>query len=127
MKGTKLYSVLFNKCPRCQRGNFFITNNSYNLRKFYKQHDHCPVCHENFMPEIGFYYGAMYVSYGLTIAIGVGLFFFSYFLFDWSATAFLMAFLFIALLLWPWIYRTARLTWINLFVRFDKDKIITRS
>lgn len=23
LKGTKLYSILFNKCPRCQEGDFF--------------------------------------------------------------------------------------------------------
>lgn len=33
--------------------------------------DHCPECGLSFMPEPGFYYGAMYVSYALTIALSV--------------------------------------------------------
>ena len=37
-------------------------------------HHHCPVCNESFERETGFYYGAMYVSYGLTVGFGVGLF-----------------------------------------------------
>jgi len=38
----------------------------------------CPHCGVSFMPEPGFYIGAMYISYGfnviLLIAIGIGLF-----------------------------------------------------
>src|SRR5215216_2534149 len=75
LKGTKLYSILNNKCPKCQVGDFFVYKNPFR-KDFAKMHDHCPHCGELFNKEVGFYYGAMYVSYGLNIALGVGMFLF---------------------------------------------------
>ena len=68
---TKLYSVLAAKCPKCHKGDFFETSNPYNLKKFDKMHKKCPECGQDFELETGFYYGAMYVSYGLTVMFGL--------------------------------------------------------
>jgi hypothetical protein len=76
------------------------------------------------MPENGFYYGAMYVSYGLDIALGVALFILSNVIFDWGTTNFLILFVVSILLLWTIIFRKARLIWINLFVKYDKTKAV---
>ena len=121
MKNTKLYSIFFNKCPRCHKGDFFISKNPYDLKNFTKIHDKCSSCGEHFMKEVGFYYGSMYVSYGLTIALGVVVFVLTYFILNLSEITFLISFSVLALLLWTWIFRKARLIWINLFVKFDKD------
>src|ERR1700746_2569004 len=86
---TKLYSVLHNKCPYCHEGDFFTSKNPFDLKNFDKQHDNCPVCHNTYMPENGFYYGAMYVSYALDIALGVALFILSNVIFYWGTTTFL--------------------------------------
>lgn len=58
------------KCPRCRRGKMF-THPFYSLSKFQEMHKHCPVCGVNFEPETGFYWGAMYISYAITVAISV--------------------------------------------------------
>ncbi|MHB8260040.1 MAG: DUF983 domain-containing protein [Bacteroidia bacterium] len=126
-KHTKLYSILNNKCPYCHEGNFFINNNPYNFSSFDKQYQHCPACQSSYMPEIGFYYGAMYVSYGLDIALGLILFFLSNVIFSWGTTPFLILFISSLLILWTIIYRTARIIWINLFVKYDKTKIPSKS
>jgi hypothetical protein len=76
------------------------------------------------MPENGFYYGAMYVSYGLDIALGVALFILSNVIFSWGTNIFLILFVGSLLLLWPIIFRKARLIWINLFIKYDKTKAI---
>ncbi|MGK7390433.1 MAG: DUF983 domain-containing protein [Candidatus Cyclobacteriaceae bacterium M2_1C_046] len=34
--------------------------------------DQCPVCHQTFHPEPGFYFGAMYVSYAFSVAWVMG-------------------------------------------------------
>ena len=83
-------------------------------------HEHCSVCKEDLMKEIGFYYGAMYVSYGLTIALGVALFILTWLILGLSEVTFLITFCISALVLWTWIFRKARLVWINLFVKFDR-------
>jgi len=124
---TKLYSVLHNKCPYCHEGDFFTSKNPFDLKNFDKQHDNCPVCHNTYMPENGFYYGAMYVSYALDIALGVALFVLSNVIFDWGTTTFLILFVVSILLLWTIIFRKARLIWINLFVKYDKTKAITKA
>lgn len=121
IKHTRLYSVLFNKCPRCHKGNFFIDNNAYNLKTFDKMNDRCPVCNESYVRETGFYVGAMYASYGLTVAYGIALFIAMVVIFKLSLVFFLITFSATLLLLIPWIYRKSRLIWINLFVKYKKD------
>ena len=43
-KGGKLYSILFNKCPRCHEGEFMTEKNIFKLNKAFKMiksHDMC--------------------------------------------------------------------------------------
>ena len=80
----------------------------------------CPVCGEDFERETGFYYGAMYASYGLTVLFGVIVFLIMCVLFDFDTTTYLITFITLQLLLLPVIYRASRLLWINIFVRYKK-------
>jgi uncharacterized protein (DUF983 family) len=115
-----LYSILNNKCPRCHKGNFFENNNPYNLKKFDKMHKHCPVCNEDFERETGYYYGAMFASYALTVIFGVLVFVIMCVVFNFDAMTFLIVFAILQLLLMPIFYRVSRLMWINIFVRYKK-------
>jgi hypothetical protein len=81
---------------------------------------HCNVCGEDFIRENGFYYGAMYASYALTVALGVTEFVFIKAILNLSEYVFLGVFTLSALILWPLIYRMARLLWLNLFVSYRK-------
>lgn len=80
----------------------------------------CPVCKSSFDREPGFYYGAMYASYGLTVAFGIGLFLLMVVLLDLGVLTFLFTFSAGIILLMPLLYRLSRLVWINLFVGPDK-------
>ena len=113
---TRLYSILFNKCPRCHKGNFFADSNPYHLGTFSKMNDHCSNCGESFTRETGFYYGAMYASYGLSVIMGILLFVTMVPLLHFSILAFLIVFCVLSVLLLPVIYRLSRLIWINVFV-----------
>jgi len=90
-------------------------------------YNHCPACGLNFLPEPGYYYGAMYVSYAFTIAIGVALFVADLVLLpDFNALYYIIALSLVLLLIAPYTFRTSRAIWLNFFVRFDKsihDKI----
>lgn len=117
---TPIYSVLNNKCPHCHEGSFFETNNPYNLRKFAVMNSRCPVCNEDFMREPGYYFGATYVSYALTVGFGIIL----YILlaaFDVETLPFIIIFSALLIVFLPLLYRSARLIWIHFFVRY-KDK-----
>ncbi len=120
-KQTPLYSIVNNKCPHCHEGNFFIVNNPYNYKKFDKMNEHCPVCEERFEREVGFYYGAMYVSYGITVFFGIIVFSIMCLLLNIDTITFLVVFSALQIILMPIFYRTSRLTWINIFVKY-KDK-----
>ena len=65
-------ALIKGKCPRCRRGNMFKFP-VYNLANFQKMHESCEVCGLKFEREIGFYWGAMYISYGFSVAISVTL------------------------------------------------------
>ena len=121
LKGTKLYSIVANKCPKCQEGDFFIYKNPYNLKKFDKMNDSCPVCNESFEKEPGFYQGAMYVNYALSIAAGVAWFILVYIFYGFDPAIFFISFTIVLVLLLPLMFRIGRLLWINFFVKYTKD------
>ncbi len=118
---SKLYSIFGNKCPKCHKGDFFINKSAYS-KGFMKMHEHCRHCNEAFNKEVGFYYGAMYVSYGLNVALGIGLFLLFVVILKLSLFTYLSLFFGVILLLFPWIIRISRLIYINLFVKFDSSK-----
>ena len=118
-----LFSIVNNKCPRCHQGDFFESNNPYQLSKFDKMHKRCPVCNEDFERETGYYYGAMFVSYALTVIFGIIVFLLMCVLFNFDAVTFIITFAILQILLMPIFYRTSRLLWINLFVRYRLPKV----
>ncbi len=120
MKFPRLYSIFFNKCPKCHEGQFFQTNNPYNLKKFDKMNEKCSRCGENFTPEPGFYVGAMYVSYGISVAV-TSLYFFGLVIFLKVSAIIVLAILVLSIiLLMPISFRLSRLIWINFFVDYEK-------
>ena len=62
--------ILHTKCPRCRQGNMF-KHKTMNLGNMLKMHRTCPVCGQDLMPEPGFYFGAMYFSYAINVALMV--------------------------------------------------------
>ena len=121
LKGTKLYSIFNNKCPKCHQGDFFVTKSAYE-KDFIKMHDKCEHCGEIFNKEVGFFYGAMYVSYGVNIMIGMALFLLMVLILKLELLIFLLSFLGLVVVLFPWVMRISRLIYINLFVKFDSSK-----
>lgn len=117
-KGTKVYSIFHNKCPKCQNGDFFINHSAFSFKNVLKIHENCPNCHFKYMIEPSFFYGAMYVTYGITVVAAVLLFLIGYYIgFNFVENLIFMA---IALaVLSPLSLRLSRLIYINLFVHFD--------
>ena len=60
-------ALLHGKCPRCRQGNIFKYSIRTNLLQFNKMNETCPFCEVRLEPEPGFYQGAMYVGYGITV------------------------------------------------------------
>lgn len=116
-KPNKIYSVLFNKCPRCGEGDFFISKSAYNLRSFDKMNRYCPHCGADLVPEPGFYQGALYISYAFYVAFMVIYFLIFVNLFRPYLDYFLASIIPILVILTPLFYRMARRTWLALFIK----------
>lgn len=116
-KGTKIYSVMHLKCPRCHEGNLFLARNPYDLKRMLNMPNACLICQQDFKMEPGFYSGALWTSYPIVVLviILVGLLSYSVKL---SLGATLTLIIIICLLLQPVIMRYARAIWINIFVHY---------
>jgi uncharacterized protein (DUF983 family) len=124
LKDSTLYSIAANKCPHCHEGNFFIASNPYHLTQATHMHQRCEVCNEDFRREPGFYFGAMYVSYALTVGVGIAMYLLLRVYLDFSVTQYFVSFIVSLLLLLPVYYRTARLIWIHFFVSYEKPVVM---
>jgi len=116
-KGSKLYSVAHNKCPRCQEGDFFVRPAGFRFKDNLKMHEKCSCCGLKYMLEPSFFYGAMYVSYALTVAMAVAIFVFCHLLGLSLLTSLLSIFL-LLILANPFVMRLSRLLYINMFVHY---------
>ncbi len=117
-KESKAYAILHMKCPRCHEGDLFETG-SFSFSKPFYMPEKCPKCGQDYYPEPGFYYGAMFISYIITgwfalILVGVLILVFGlYWLTAFWIMVFSMAILFV------WFFRIARSIWINANVKYD--------
>lgn len=114
-----ILSIITLTCPRCRKGKLFDQPFSY--ANALSMPYHCPHCDQKFYPEPGFYYGALFVSYGvsvwlffflgITLTLGMGL--------EFNLTVGII--LVVAVLTYVYIYRLARSIWIHMFVVYDKN------
>ena len=120
-RGSKLYSIFNFRCPKCQEGTFFKTN-PYNLKKSGETLKECSVCHQDYSPEPGFYFGAMYVAYALGVALFVTIWASCNLFFDnihvWTQIWLIIGF---SIVLTPLLYSLSKIIWANFFIHFDKD------
>ena len=119
MKKGKIYSVFSNKCPKCNKGSFWKSNNPYYNLFFNggENHKNCSNCDLKFEIEPGFFYGAMYVSYGLGIGLGSLILIISLAIFEMKNILVLSLIIgLIILILAPVNYFLSRLIWLNAFI-----------
>jgi uncharacterized protein (DUF983 family) len=121
LKGTKIYSIFTGACPKCHQESMYKTKNPYLLNDVLKINDNCSHCGTRYRLEPSFFYGSMYVSYGVGIVFAVTAFLISYFLFKATLFAAFISIVITMLLLGPIIMRLSRNIWINLFMNYDKN------
>jgi uncharacterized protein (DUF983 family) len=121
-KGSRIYSILAMKCPRCHEGDMFETKNPY--KKMSAINKTCPHCGLRYEREMGFFFGAMYVSYMLNIALFVTCIVAYFVLLDQYIEGWLLMTIYVSLtvILIPVYYRLSRTIWINFFISYDPDK-----
>lgn len=83
--------------------------------------DCCGVCGQDFKVEDGFYLGATYVSYAITVGIAVPFLALAYFVFHLDLVWMLSLMAVFLLALMPPIVRISRSVWINFFIFYDEE------
>jgi uncharacterized protein (DUF983 family) len=112
----RLISMLKGKCPHCERSGVFEKKPFFSVFRMPRMKKVCASCGHVFEKENGFFWGAMFVSYALTVLelvfILIGIQFFFQEKMDprmiWIAAASI-------LLLSPFNFRMSRLIWLYIF------------
>jgi hypothetical protein len=87
---------------------------------FMKMNDRCACCGQSFMPEPGYYFGAMFVSYGINAAFFITVWLGMYiFMDEITMSSMIVALLVIVFGLLPVTFRLSRVLWIYIFVRYQ--------
>jgi uncharacterized protein (DUF983 family) len=120
-KGSKLNSILTGSCPRCQNESMYVEKNPFNFSKILKMNDTCSHCGLKYQIEPSFFYGAMYVSYALNVALSVAVFVISYLFIQASLKTTFIAIILANIVLFPFVLRWSRNIYINMFVSYNPE------
>ncbi|AWG20269.1 DUF983 domain-containing protein [Flavobacterium faecale] len=69
-----LINILNNTCPHCHEGKVFDEKSPFLNFGFPKMHKSCSHCHNKYEKEPGYFFGAMYMNYGITVAESIATF-----------------------------------------------------
>lgn len=123
-EASKGLAIIKSKCPQCQSGKMF-NYPFYNLKKFMEMDTNCKVCGLKYEVEPGFFWGAMYVSYALTVGLMLVIGGFTLWISNGKAGfyAYIIPIVSALLLSSPLTFRYARVLMIYFFspIRFNPD------
>lgn len=109
------------KCPRCRQGDIFKYSLSDQPFAFNKMNETCPHCEVRLEPEPGFYQGAMYVGYGITVIVIILISIILYLAGHPSEWVYIGAVVAVMILMIPLNYRYSRILYLHFFggIQFD--------
>lgn len=125
-KPSRFVSMMALKCPHCQEASLYENPNTYSLQKLGVNKKKCDVCGTDLQPEPGFYFGAAYVSWALTVATWVSVLvalkvFDAWGLIEFGflthPTTFLVTGILVSLVLFPYSFRLSRSIWAYFFIK----------
>ncbi len=112
----RFQSLVKGRCPNCEVGEVFERKGGILRRKMPAKYEDCPHCGYRFEKEPGFFVGAMYVSYALTLAES----FTVYLLIRYFTTAPTLLLLIVVSVVGPLTlinFRYSRILWMYMFTR----------
>jgi uncharacterized protein (DUF983 family) len=117
-KGSKAFSIFGFVCPKCHSGKLFLTP-PFSFQKPFVMHETCSNCGQNFLPEPGFYYGAMFVGYIFTAWLAIGLVMLFHWIIGWSIEVSFALLILIYAFSFIYFFRLARSIWMNIVFKYD--------
>lgn len=115
-----LSSIFGLRCPKCRRGDLFATS-AFSFDRPFEQYEHCPKCGQNYFPEPGFYYGAMFISYIGSGFFCLGFVMLLHWVLGWSTMASFALLLVIVGVFFVWWFRFSRAVYFHIVVSHDKQ------
>lgn len=73
MKNSKIGAIISCRCPQCREGQVF-KNSPFKLNNVLEIHKTCPSCGFRYEVEPGFFWAALYISYGINVGIIISFF-----------------------------------------------------
>lgn len=119
-KRSVLSSIWNMKCARCRQGDLFETD-ILSFKKPFDMPERCSNCKQLYLPEPGFYYGAMFISYIFYGWFCLGLVLPLVFLFDWNLNSAFALLLLISGVLFVWIFRISRSIWFHIAIKYKPN------
>lgn len=117
--GQKLYSIFRLKCPQCHLGDLFVNQNPYSLKYFFDMPKRCSNCNLRYEHEPGFFFGAMFVSYALSIIIA-GLTWLFLSLLGVGFKKIIWAVVGVLIVATPVLFKLSRAIWLNIFFNYEE-------
>ena len=115
-----VFSSIWNyKCPRCRKGDLFVQ--PFNMSEPLNMNDKCSHCSQRFQPEPGYYFGAMFISYGWTVWTILAIIGFCMLVLGWTVEASFALVIFVSAISFFFIMRVSRSMYIHMDVRYDKQ------
>jgi hypothetical protein len=118
--------MLTHSCPVCRKSSIYKNPSVYTFVELGAMHTECPVCKTNLVPETGFYFGAAYVSWALTVALwvsilvalkvfdAVGIMEFGFLT---HPITFLSSGIVATIVVFPYLFRLSRSIWAHMFIK----------
>lgn len=115
------------RCPQCREAHFYENPKTYSFHKLGANKTVCEVCGADLQPEPGFYFGAAYVSYALTVALwvsvlvalitfdAIGLIEFGFLT---HPITFLTTGMIATVVTFPFLFRLSRSMWAHFFIKY---------
>lgn len=107
------------KCPRCRKADLFVK--PFLFSKPLAMHEKCSHCEQNFEPEPGYYFGAMFISYIWTGWLCLFVVGFTMLVLGWTVTQSIALLIFMFVVTYFWVMRISRSIYIHIDVQYDKD------
>lgn len=112
--------ILNNDCPHCLKGKVFNEKSIFFNFGFPKMNEYCSHCNYKFEKEPGYFFGAMYVNYGLTVAQGIATYVIAQFFFTETFDLRIIPIIAVVIIAMASInLRLSRLLWIYMFKNYS--------
>lgn len=111
-----LKSIFLYKCPKCRQGDLFVK--PFELKKPLNMPERCSVCAQKMVPEPGFYFGAMFISYIITAFVFLAIAGVLIIFYDFSVNGAMGVVLLFGIVSYLFVLRISRSLWIHFIVKY---------